>query len=83
MQIGQETIRLAMFVMAPIFIIGLAVGIFVSLAQAVFQVQDSTIGTIPKIMAIGASLLLFGNWMLTHLMQYSQHYLGNFTNFIQ
>lgn len=83
LQIGRETIFVALMVLAPIFVVGFVIGITVSLVQAVLQIQDATIGIIPKIVGIAASLLIFGNWMLGHLMTYCQRYLGEFTSFIQ
>ncbi len=83
MHIGRETIFLAMMVLAPLFIVGFVVGIVVSFAQAILQVQDPAVGMIPKMVAMGFALLIFGNWMLTHLISYFTTYLGGFSNFIQ
>ncbi|MBF0492084.1 MAG: flagellar biosynthetic protein FliQ [Deltaproteobacteria bacterium] len=83
MNIGRETIYLAMMVLAPIFVMGFAVGITVSFAQAILQVQDPAVGMIPKMIAMAVSLLIFGSWMLTHLMNYFKTYLGDFSSFIQ
>ena len=48
---------------APILIVALAVGVLMSVLQAVTQVQDHAISFIPKLLAIGCVLLLFMPWM--------------------
>src|SRR5690349_19732387 len=48
----RQTLVLALVVSAPMLLIGLAVGIVISLVQAVTQIQDQTLSLIPKIVAM-------------------------------
>src|SRR5947208_2822168 len=43
----RQTLVLALIVSAPMLVIGLAVGIVISLVQAVTQIQDQTLSLIP------------------------------------
>src|SRR4051812_25892812 len=45
----RQALFLAMIVSAPMLLIGLIVGIFVSLLQAVTQIQEQTLTFVPKI----------------------------------
>ena len=81
--LGRETIFTALMVAGPIIIVGFAVGLLLSLFQAVMQLQEMTIAFVPKLLAMGASLLIFGNWMLTKLMIYAHGILGGFTSMLQ
>ncbi len=48
----RSTLLLALLVSAPMLLIGLVVGIVVSLLQAVTQIQEQTLSFIPKIVAM-------------------------------
>ncbi|MCZ6448753.1 MAG: flagellar biosynthesis protein FliQ [Alphaproteobacteria bacterium] len=52
---------------APVMLIGLSVGLAISLVQALTQIQEMTLAFIPKILVIFLSLLLLGPYMLSTL----------------
>ncbi len=56
---------------APVLIVGTVVGLIVSILQATTQIQDQTISFVPKIVAILASLIVFGPWMFTVIRTYA------------
>lgn len=49
---------------APLFLALLVVGVVVGMLQAATQINDPAIGFVPRILAGGAVVWLFGNWML-------------------
>ncbi len=57
---------------APALIIGLGVGLIISIVQATTSIQEQTLSFVPKIAAILLALILFGPWMFTTLVQYTQ-----------
>jgi flagellar biosynthetic protein FliQ len=67
----RNTLLLALLVAAPMLIVGMLVGIFVSLAQAVTQIQEQTLTFIPKIVAMVASAIVLMPWMSHRLMEYA------------
>jgi flagellar biosynthetic protein FliQ len=67
----RHTLVLALVVSAPMLIIGLAVGIVVSLLQAVTQIQEQTLTFIPKITAMFAAAILLLPWIGHRLMEYT------------
>ncbi len=66
-----EAITVAAMLSLPALMLGLVVGLLVSIFQAVTQIQEQTLALIPKIIAIVGALLIFGSWMLTHLVNYT------------
>ncbi|NLZ38493.1 MAG: flagellar biosynthesis protein FliQ [Firmicutes bacterium] len=66
--IARDAILTTLTVAAPLLIIGLMVGLLVSIFQATTQIQEQTLTFVPKIVAILIGLLLFGNWMLNILI---------------
>jgi flagellar biosynthesis protein FliQ len=56
---------------APILLIGMGVGLVVSVFQATTSIQEQTLSFVPKIAAILGALFFFGPWMLTRLTQFT------------
>ncbi|MGJ7441868.1 flagellar biosynthetic protein FliQ [Aquipuribacter sp. MA13-6] len=52
---------------APVLLSALVVGFVVSLLQSVTQMQDPALAFVPKLVAVGVCLLLFGSWMITEI----------------
>ena len=67
----RHTLELALVVSAPMLVIGLAVGIIVSLLQAVTQIQEQTLTFIPKITAMFAAAILLFPWIGHRLLEYT------------
>ena len=67
----RQTLLLALTISAPMLLIGLAVGIIVSLFQAVTQIQEQTLTFIPKITAMFAAAILLLPWIGSRLMEYT------------
>jgi flagellar biosynthetic protein FliQ len=59
-----------MVVSAPGLLVALGVGLVVSLLQAVTQINEQTLTFLPKLLAVGLTLVLVGPWMLTMLTDY-------------
>jgi flagellar biosynthesis protein FliQ len=58
LDIAREAIFTLVEVCAPVMLVGLAVGVAVSLLQALTQIQEMTIAFVPKILAIFVALLV-------------------------
>ena len=50
--------------------IGLIVGLIVSIFQTVTSIQEPTLAFIPKILAVLASIIIFGPFMITTVQEY-------------
>ncbi len=56
----------------PVLVVSLVVGLIVALFQAVTSIQEFTLTFLPKVVAIGVVLLLFGHWMLADAVSYTE-----------
>ncbi len=72
----QHSLILALMISAPMLLIGLVVGILVSLFQAVTQIQEQTLTFIPKITAMIAAIILLMPWIGQQLLTYTSFMLG-------
>jgi len=82
LKLAQDAIRTVLFMSAPMLVISLAVGLIVSVIQAVTQIQEATLAFVPKIIAVFLSLLLFGPWIIKLIIQFTSGLLTNINNYI-
>jgi flagellar biosynthesis protein FliQ len=68
---AQEAIKVTLFVSMPMLALGLIVGVVISIFQAVTQIQEMTLTFVPKILVVLIALLIFSNWMLGQLMNFT------------
>jgi len=69
MAVAREAVLATLYISAPVLVISLIVGLSVSVFQATTQIQEPTLTFVPKIVAVFISMLFFGGWMLTMLIQ--------------
>ena len=58
LDVARDAIYTLIIVSAPVMLVGLVVGLAISLVQALTQIQEMTISFVPKILAIFISLLV-------------------------
>mgnify|MGYP003955954539 CR=1 FL=1 len=69
-QIGdllQLAITTILYITGPMLIVGLLVGVLISVVQAATQVQEVTLVFIPKMLAVGFVMWMLGPWMFEEL----------------
>ena len=72
MTIGRHALELTVMLAAPLLLVTLGVGLLVGIFQAATQINEMTLSFIPKLLAMAATLLLFGPWMLGQLIGYTR-----------
>jgi len=73
----QRSLLVAMELSLPVLLAGMAMGLLVSLFQAVTQIQEQTLTFVPKVVAIGAALFLLLPRLLALITSYMGEVLGN------
>ena len=70
-EIALRTMLVALKLSAPILVTSLVIGFTISLFQSMTQIQEFTLAFVPKLIGVGLSLLISGNWMLHTLIDYT------------
>ena len=70
LEVMQSAIMTVIMVAAPPLLLGLIVGVLVSLFQTITSIQEATLAFVPKILAVFLALIIFGPWMLTNLRNF-------------
>ncbi len=60
----RKAIQTILLGSAPMLIIGLVIGLLVSVFQAATQINEQTLSFVPKIVAVFLTMLLFGPWLI-------------------
>lgn len=68
--LGREALTLLLMVAMPILGAVMAVGLLVSIFQAVTQIHEATLSFVPKLIAAMIVFAVAGPWMLTTLVDY-------------
>ena len=71
-EIGRETIIVALKLGAPAMLMALAVGLAISFLQALTQIQEMTLTFVPKMVVILLSLIVFLPFMLATLQTFTE-----------
>jgi flagellar biosynthetic protein FliQ len=71
--LATQAMTLAVEIAGPMLLLGLIVGLTVSIFQAVTQIQEQTLSFIPKIVGMAALIVILGPWMLGQLVTYTQN----------
>ena len=71
--LATQAMTLALKVAGPILLVGLVIGLVVSIFQAVTQIQEQSLSFIPKIVGVAVLIVVLGPWMLNQLVTYAQN----------
>ena len=77
MVLGHDAMKVALLVAAPLLLAALVSGLIISLLQAATQVNEQTLSFIPKILAVAATVVVAGPWMLNLLLDYIRTLFSN------
>ncbi len=72
LDLGRSAFFMALATSAPILLIGLVVGLSISVFQSVTQLQEQTLTFVPKIAAMVMAASYFIPWIATRMLEYSQ-----------
>lgn len=68
--LGQQALYVMLMIAAPMLVAALVVGLVVSILQAATQINEMTLSFIPKLIAMLATLVIAGPWMITFFVDY-------------
>lgn len=80
-QLFKETIFLAFSLAAPMLLLGMLIGIMVSVLQTATSIQEQSLTFIPKLLITALALVGLSPWMLSKLMEFTIRLLGQLQNF--
>ena len=68
--VGQDALTLLLMIAMPVLGVVMAVGLLVSIFQAVTQIHEATLAFVPKLIAAMVDFTIAGPWMLSTLVDF-------------
>ena len=68
--VAQKAFMIALQIGGPLLVVSLAVGMLVSVFQAVTQINEQSLSFVPKMLVIAGTLAMLGPWMAQTLISY-------------
>lgn len=82
LDVAIETIWTIIITSAPLLIVSLAVGLVVSIFQAVTSIQEQTLTFVPKVLAIFICLMIFGSFILNTIIEFMTELWNSFGEYM-
>ncbi|MEQ8843772.1 MAG: flagellar biosynthetic protein FliQ [Phycisphaerales bacterium] len=70
-ELVREVLMLVLFVGGPVLVVGVIIGLVVSLVQSLTSIQDQTLSFVPKILGMIVVALLMLPWMVGQLVEFA------------
>jgi len=68
--VGHDALTLLLMIAMPVLGVVMAVGLLVSIFQAVTQIHEATLAFVPKLVAAVAVFAIAGPWMVSTLVDF-------------
>lgn len=82
-QLLRTSVLQILILSAPVLLIGMLVGLIVSILQATTSIQEQTLTFVPKIIAIMLALLFFGPWMFSVLVVFTENIMAQIPGLVR
>ncbi|QOY34482.1 flagellar biosynthesis protein FliQ [Anaerobacillus isosaccharinicus] len=79
---AEKGVFAVLVIAGPLLVIALGIGLAVSIFQATTQIQEQTLAFVPKIVGVLVALIVFGPWMLSHMLSFASEIFGNLHRFV-
>ncbi len=70
--LGRESLWIAVLVAAPLLGVALGVGLLIGIFQAATSIQEMTLSFIPKLAVMVLALVIFGSWQIAVMVDFFQ-----------
>ena len=74
--VTRQTLMVMLMLSIPVLLAGLTIGLFVSVMQAVTQIQEQTLSFVPKIIGMVLIAIITMPWLVSKLMTFSTQMFG-------
>ncbi|WP_297811292.1 flagellar biosynthesis protein FliQ [uncultured Helicobacter sp.] len=82
MALAIETYKITLTLSLPMLLVGLVVGLMISIFQATTQINEMTLTFVPKILAVIVVIIFTMPWMLNMLMDFTTRIFNMMPSFL-
>jgi len=77
LDLARQAIVTGLLLSVPILAVSLAIGLLISIFQAVTSIQEQTLTFVPKIVVTALALVFFGPWLLNIIYTFASDVFHN------
>jgi flagellar biosynthesis protein FliQ len=81
-ELMRQLMKESMILAAPVLIVAAVLSFVLSLVQTLTSLQEQSLTTVPRLVAVGLILLVGMPWYLHRLADYTRMLLGDFHRFL-
>jgi len=81
--LGVQTFKIALMLALPGLLVGMLMGLAVSIFQATTQINEMTLSFIPKIIAVVIVIILTMPWMLNSMVDFTTTTINLIPDFVK
>ena len=74
----SQGLLVIVYVVGPPLAAAMAVGVVIAILQAATQIQETSLTFVPKMIAIGVTLVFTGKWGMIHLIEFFRRVMDQF-----
>lgn len=82
-ELGRLTLKEVVLLASPVLGVVVGVSLLINVVQVLTSLQETTLSTVPRLLATGVSLFFLMPWMWRHLLQFTMQVLGNFQVYLR
>jgi flagellar biosynthesis protein FliQ len=71
LDLTRDALWMTLLLSGPIMAVALVVGLLISVVQTVTSVQEQTLTFVPKLIAVGMTILVLMSWMIQQMLRYT------------
>jgi flagellar biosynthesis protein FliQ len=77
----REAIWLTIKLSSPMLILGMVVGLIISIIQTTTSIQEQTLTFVPKLVVILLSIVYFAGWLIQTMTDYTKEMMAKIAGF--
>ncbi len=81
--LGRTTLRIALITAAPVLAVAIVVSVVINVFQVLTSLQESTVATVPRLLATAAAAFALLPWTLKKLAMFATQLLSDFHPYLR
>jgi flagellar biosynthesis protein FliQ len=77
-ELFRLTVTQSLILVGPLLAAAMAIGLVVSLVQAVTSIHEQTLAFVPKLLGVAFVALISAHWLIRSMMEFTVNMVGRF-----
>jgi flagellar biosynthesis protein FliQ len=83
LKLAKDALQITLMLSGPMLVVGLIVGVLISIIQIVTSIQDMTLSFVPRVVAVFLTFLFVFPWMMKTMLAYTAQLYGHLDRFVR